>query len=161
MSRPPTAAAPTHATPLIRVLLLDFSPTKIADLWHAAIDMLPAIEVRMYCRSHRDLEGNKTLADHYDVILVDAEDHEKWFSRLERPALKSLLLSTVVIAGTEALYTVQASLLRGGYADVVCVQDVHARTIVTAAIRAYLRQLRARQIELPAAIAAPIQKALM
>ncbi|GAC1621476.1 MAG: hypothetical protein NVS9B10_04330 [Nevskia sp.] len=150
-----------NAVPIIRVLMLDFSPSKIADLWHAAASVLPAIEIRLYCRTSRDLDQPSTLAERYDLVLTDASDRTRWFQRLEQVAVKSLLPATIVIAGIEPLESVQWALLRAGYADVVCVQDDHPRAVVNSAIKAYLRQLRAQRIELPSAIAQPIQRTLI
>lgn len=150
----------TQSLPLVRVLVIDFSPAQIAALWHAASQVLPAIELRMYCRTHRDLDQQATLADRYDVILVDAAEQAHWLKRLEQPTLRSLLDSTVVISGEEPAQQMQSRLLRAGYVDVVCVLDTHARTAIDATIKAFLRQLRRQHIDLPPAVAAPIQRML-
>gem|GEM_PF-3860954 len=155
------AKSTTRVTPTVKVLMLDFSPTQIAELWHAASSMLPVIEVRMYCRTSAELDRTSTLADEYDVILVDSAEQSLWFRRLESDSLKTLLGATIVIAGIEPMGSVQTALLRAGYSDVVCVQDVHARTIVNATIKAFLRTLKSRQIELAPTIAAPIQRAII
>ena len=152
---------PSDRSPVVRVLMLDFDPVKISELWRAAARMLPAIEVRMYCRTCRELEPPTFPTNQYDIILVDSGDQQQWSSRLAAISSAERFNITVVISGTQPAGIVQSMLLRAGYADVICVQDDHAKTVVSATIKAYLRQLRAKQIELPSAISAPIQRALI
>lgn len=150
-----------RATPRVQVLLLEFPPITTAALWHAATALLPAIEIRMTCRTCEQLAAQNALTGRYDVILVNADDHERWFEQLLQSRLKLLMESCVVVAGRQELQSVQTQLLRAGYADVVCTHDTNPKSILNTVTKAYLRELRRRRIELPSTLAALIQRALI
>lgn len=151
----------TAAVPVLRLLLLDFPPSRVGDLRYAAATMVHVIDVRIECRSDASLNAKFTGQDRCDVILVDSENHELWFGKLEKPSARAVLEAAIVIAGMRPLPTIQTALLHAGYADVMCVQETNAKTLIHSVIKSFIRNLNAHHVDMPAAVIAPIQRAMI
>lgn len=145
--------------PRVHVLLLDFSPAQTALLWHAAAEMLPAIEIRLSCRSSDQLAAVAISRLGYDVVLVGGDDSRRWVLSLQQPRLRALTESSIIIGGNaEEFSSIQTALLHAGFADVICAQSDNAKMLVHTVTREYLRRLRRKNVEMPSTLLAHIQR---
>jgi len=145
--------------PRVHVLLLDFSPPQTAQLWHAAAEMLPAIEIRLSCRSSDQLTTTAISRAGYDVVLVGSDESRRWVLSLQQPRLKLLTESSVIIGGDANEFSaIQTALLHAGFSDVICARSENAKMLVQAVTREYLRRLRRKNIELPSTLLSHIQR---